>query len=115
MNKFNAVFNIYFCFGTASLDLGSFDTICLIRFWIMVRRTEKTLQHLEACVHERLPMMYDSEHPIHSLTKHKIYLTFHRHPTYILVRFFLFYFIFINSLDNNFIFTYKIYCELILR
>ena len=51
----------------------------------MVRRTEKTLQHLAASAHERLPLMYESSHPLTTLSKHRVLITFHRRPTYVLV------------------------------
>ncbi|MCL4130060.1 UNVERIFIED_CONTAM: hypothetical protein GTU68_032439, partial [Idotea baltica] len=61
------------------------ELISELRYWIMVRRTEKTLQHLEGTAHERLPLMYGASHPLHSLSKHKVFITFHRHPMYILI------------------------------
>lgn len=51
----------------------------------MVRRTEKTLQHLPATAHERLPLMYFATHPLNSLGKHKVFITFHKHPGYVVV------------------------------
>lgn len=61
------------------------DPSLLVRYWVMLRRTEKTLQHLEGTAHERLPFLLQSNHLLQSLNKHKVFITFHHHPTYILV------------------------------
>lgn len=61
------------------------DLISELRYWLMVRRTEKTLQHLPATAHERLPLMYFATHPLNSLGKHKVFITFHKHPGYVVI------------------------------
>ncbi|KAF2357663.1 Mediator complex subunit Med14 [Trinorchestia longiramus] len=61
------------------------ELISELRYWLMCRRTEKSLQHLAATVHDRLPLMYDPSHPLHTLPKQRVYVTFHRHPNYVLV------------------------------
>ncbi|XP_064090575.1 mediator of RNA polymerase II transcription subunit 14-like [Macrobrachium nipponense] len=61
------------------------DLISELRYWLMMRRTEKTLQHLPATAHERLPLMYYATHPLNTLGKHKAYITFHKHPGYVLI------------------------------
>ncbi|XP_011505329.1 PREDICTED: mediator of RNA polymerase II transcription subunit 14 [Ceratosolen solmsi marchali] len=56
-----------------------------LRFWITQKRCEKTLQHLPATSHEKLPLVYQADHPITSISKHRIFVQFHRHPTVILI------------------------------
>ncbi|XP_003426298.1 mediator of RNA polymerase II transcription subunit 14 [Nasonia vitripennis] len=56
-----------------------------LRFWITQKRCEKTLQHLPATPHEKLPLLYQPDHPITSISKHRMYVQFHRHPTVILI------------------------------
>ncbi|OXU18250.1 hypothetical protein TSAR_004954 [Trichomalopsis sarcophagae] len=56
-----------------------------LRFWITQKRCEKTLQHLPATSHEKLPLLYQPDHPITSISKHRMYVQFHRHPTVILI------------------------------
>ncbi|XP_069951708.1 mediator of RNA polymerase II transcription subunit 14-like isoform X2 [Cherax quadricarinatus] len=61
------------------------DLISELRYWLMLRRTEKTLQHLPATAHEHLPLMYYTSHPLNSLGKHKVFITFHKHPGYVVI------------------------------
>jgi mediator of RNA polymerase II transcription subunit 14 len=56
-----------------------------LRFWITQRRCEKTLQHLPASAHERLPVMHAADHPIAKLSRHKMFVRLHRHQRVILV------------------------------
>ena len=56
-----------------------------LRFWITQKRCEKTLQHLPATPHEKLPLLYQPDHPITLINKHRMYVQFHRHPTVILI------------------------------
>ncbi|XP_059480317.1 mediator of RNA polymerase II transcription subunit 14 isoform X2 [Neocloeon triangulifer] len=56
-----------------------------LRFWITQRRCEKTLQHLPATAHERLPVMHAADHPIAKLSRHKMFVRLHRHQRVILV------------------------------
>lgn len=56
-----------------------------LRFWITQRRCEKTLQHLPATAHEKLPLLHQSDHPITKISRHKMYVQLHRHPNVILI------------------------------
>lgn len=56
-----------------------------LRYWITQRRCEKTLQHLPATAHERLPLMHHSDHEITKIGKHRMYVQLHRHPNVVLV------------------------------
>lgn len=56
-----------------------------IRFWITQRRCEKTLQHLPATSHERLPVLHHPDHPMSKIGRHRMFVQLHRHPTIILV------------------------------
>lgn len=56
-----------------------------LRFWITQRRCEKTLQHLPATTHEKLPLLHHPDHPLTKIGRHKMYVRLHRHPTVILV------------------------------
>ncbi|KAF4526396.1 hypothetical protein B566_EDAN012686 [Ephemera danica] len=56
-----------------------------LRFWITQRRCEKTLQHLPASPHERLPLLHHADHPITKISRHKIFVRLHRHQRVILV------------------------------
>lgn len=56
------------------------------RYWITQRRCEKTLQHLPATPHERLPLLHHPDHPLTKLSRHRMYIQLHRHPSVILVR-----------------------------
>lgn len=57
-----------------------------LRYWITQRRCEKTLQHLPATPHERLPLLHAPDHPITKIGRHKIFVKFHRHRNVILVK-----------------------------
>ncbi|XP_076298705.1 mediator complex subunit 14 [Lasioglossum baleicum] len=56
-----------------------------LRFWITQRRCEKTLQHLPATSHERLPILHHPEHPMSKISRHRMFVQLHRHPTVILI------------------------------
>ncbi|XP_050305905.1 mediator of RNA polymerase II transcription subunit 14 [Anthonomus grandis grandis] len=56
-----------------------------LRYWITQRRCEKTLQHLPATAHERLPLLHAPDHPITKIGKHHMYITFHRHTNVVLI------------------------------
>ncbi|XP_032682223.1 mediator of RNA polymerase II transcription subunit 14 isoform X1 [Odontomachus brunneus] len=56
-----------------------------LRFWITQRRCEKTLQHLPATAHERLPILYHPDHPMSKISRHRMFVQLHRHPTVILI------------------------------
>jgi mediator of RNA polymerase II transcription subunit 14 len=59
--------------------------IAELRFWITQRRCEKTLQHLPATAHERLPLLHHSDHPLTKIGRHRMYVQLHRHPNVVLV------------------------------
>lgn len=54
-----------------------------LRFWITKRRCEKTLQHLPAASHLRLPLVNATA--IASIGRHKVFVKLHRHSNIILV------------------------------
>lgn len=56
-----------------------------LRYWITQRRCEKTLQHLPATSHERLPLLHATNHPLSLIGRHKLYVRFNRHPNVIMV------------------------------
>ncbi|EEZ97239.1 Mediator of RNA polymerase II transcription subunit 14-like Protein [Tribolium castaneum] len=56
-----------------------------LRFWITQRRCEKTLQHLPATAHERLPLLHHSDHPLTKIGRHRMYIQLHRHPNVVLI------------------------------
>lgn len=61
------------------------NLISELRYWITQRRCEKTLQHLPATPHERLPLLYHSDHPMSKINKHRMFVQLHRHPAIILI------------------------------
>ncbi|XP_070163425.1 mediator of RNA polymerase II transcription subunit 14 isoform X4 [Polyergus mexicanus] len=56
-----------------------------LRFWITQRRCEKTLQHLAATPHERLPVLHHPDHPMSKISRHRMFVQLHRHPNVILI------------------------------
>ncbi|CAH2229902.1 jg24513 [Pararge aegeria aegeria] len=56
-----------------------------LRFWLVARRCEKTLQHLPASVCEHLPFLHGPDHPLNKLAPDRLYVTLHRHTDHILV------------------------------
>lgn len=50
-----------------------------------IRRCEKTLQHLPATAHERLPLLHLPDHPMTRIGRHRVYVRLHRHPNTILI------------------------------
>lgn len=56
-----------------------------LRYWITQRRCEKTLQHLPATAHEKLPLLYNVDHSLNKIGRHRMYVQLHRHPNVILV------------------------------
>ncbi|XP_065344128.1 mediator of RNA polymerase II transcription subunit 14 isoform X2 [Cloeon dipterum] len=56
-----------------------------VRFWLAQRRCEKTLQHLPASAHERLPLLHAADHPLTRLSRHRMYVRLHRHRRVILL------------------------------
>ena len=60
-------------------------TMNIYRYWITQRRCEKTLQHLPATPHERLPLLHLPDHPMSKIGRHRMFVRLHRHPNVILV------------------------------
>ncbi|KAI8429987.1 hypothetical protein MSG28_000441 [Choristoneura fumiferana] len=56
-----------------------------LRFWLVARRCEKTLQHLPASVCSHLPFLHGPEHPLGRLAPDRLYVTLHRHTDHILI------------------------------
>ncbi|KAI4496983.1 hypothetical protein M0802_007931 [Mischocyttarus mexicanus] len=56
-----------------------------LRFWITQRRCEKTLQHLPATSSERLPVLHHPDHPMSKISRHRMFIQLHRHPSVILI------------------------------
>lgn len=54
-----------------------------LRYWITKRRCEKTLQHLPAASHLRLPLLNSTA--IANIGRHKVFVKLHRHSNIILV------------------------------
>ncbi|KAL1123440.1 hypothetical protein AAG570_002520 [Ranatra chinensis] len=61
------------------------NLISELRFWITQRRCEKTLQHLPATPHERLPLLHHPDHPLSKIGRHRMFIRLHRHPSIILI------------------------------
>ncbi|CAH2068775.1 unnamed protein product, partial [Iphiclides podalirius] len=56
-----------------------------LRFWLVARRCEKTLQHLPASVCEHLPFLHGPDHPLTKLSPDRLYVTLHRHTDHLLI------------------------------
>lgn len=56
-----------------------------LRYWLTQRRCEKTLQHLPATPHERLPLLHHPDHPMAKIGRHRMFIRLHRHPNVILI------------------------------
>ncbi|CAG0893105.1 unnamed protein product [Darwinula stevensoni] len=56
-----------------------------LRFSIVMCRIQKTLEHVPASVHEKLPLLYSQNHRMHKLGRHKVFITLHKYPSCILV------------------------------
>ncbi|KAJ8894673.1 hypothetical protein PR048_007338 [Dryococelus australis] len=56
-----------------------------LRYWVTQRRCEKTLQHLPATPHERLPLLHHPDHPMSKIGRHRMFVRLHRHPNVILI------------------------------
>lgn len=58
-----------------------------LRYWITVRRCEKTLQHLPATCHDTLPLRFsgpENEAKVKEM-KHRVFIKLHRHPNMLLI------------------------------
>lgn len=56
-----------------------------LRYWLVKRRCEKTLQHLPASAKERLPIITSPAHPATKIGRHKMFIQLHRHSNVILI------------------------------
>ncbi|XP_066901143.1 mediator of RNA polymerase II transcription subunit 14 [Halyomorpha halys] len=56
-----------------------------LRYWITQRRCEKTLQHLPATPHERLPLLHYPDHPLSKIGRHRMFIRLHRHRNTVLI------------------------------
>ncbi|XP_045542671.1 mediator of RNA polymerase II transcription subunit 14 [Papilio machaon] len=56
-----------------------------LRYWLVARRCEKTVQHLPASVCEHLPFLHGPDHPLNKLSTDRLYVTLHRHTDYLLI------------------------------
>ncbi|XP_015120340.1 mediator of RNA polymerase II transcription subunit 14 isoform X1 [Diachasma alloeum] len=56
-----------------------------LRFWITQRRCEKTLQHLPATPHEKLPILHNPEFTMSNISRHRMFVRLHRHPNVVLI------------------------------
>ncbi|KAG6452583.1 hypothetical protein O3G_MSEX007707 [Manduca sexta] len=70
----------------AATDVSQIRTLLThLRFWLVARRCEKTLQHLPASVCEHLPFLHGPDHPLNKLSPDRLYVTLHRHTDHILI------------------------------
>ncbi|XP_028175096.1 mediator of RNA polymerase II transcription subunit 14 [Ostrinia furnacalis] len=70
----------------AATDLPQIKALLTqLRFWLVARRCEKTLQHLPASVCEHLPFLHGPDHPLNKLSPDRLYVTLHRHTDHILI------------------------------
>ncbi|XP_055926040.1 mediator of RNA polymerase II transcription subunit 14-like isoform X1 [Argiope bruennichi] len=61
------------------------NLISELRFWITVRRCEKTIQHLPATASEHLPLIIQPDHELNKFSKHKLYIKLCRHQEYYII------------------------------
>lgn len=72
--------------ATLNSDLNRLQSLVSeLRYWITKRRCEKTLQHLPATSHHRLPLLHATDHPIAKIGRHKVFVKLHRQSNIILV------------------------------
>lgn len=61
-------------------DRSKFNAlISELRFWIILRRCEKTLQPLPVMITDDLPLIHDEDHPISQLAKRRLFVKLCRH------------------------------------
>ncbi|XP_071034254.1 mediator of RNA polymerase II transcription subunit 14 isoform X1 [Parasteatoda tepidariorum] len=56
-----------------------------LRFWITVRRCEKTIQHLPAIATEHLPLVIPPDHELAKFSKHRLFIKLCRHQEYYII------------------------------
>ncbi|KAK2711127.1 mediator of RNA polymerase II transcription subunit 14-like [Artemia franciscana] len=61
------------------------NALAELRFCVIQRRCEKTLQHLPVSLHYKLPLIFSLEHRRYKLGKHKILIKLHKHPNSVIV------------------------------
>ncbi|XP_076370105.1 mediator complex subunit 14 isoform X1 [Tachypleus tridentatus] len=67
-------------------DLGQVEALVLdLRYWVVLRRCEKTIQHLPVLSSEQLPLIVLPEHPVAQLGKHKLFIKLCKHHNYYVV------------------------------
>lgn len=68
-------------------DMSKLDALVAeLRFWIVLRRCEKTLQSLPVMTLDNLPLAQTNDHPITLLAKHKLFIKLCRHTnSYVVV------------------------------
>ncbi|GAB6020174.1 Mediator of RNA polymerase II transcription subunit 14 [Chamberlinius hualienensis] len=61
-----------------------------LKFWIVLQRCRKSIQHLPAVAMEKLPLLHSQDHPINQLSRHKLYIKLCKHPnSYLIVELFV--------------------------
>lgn len=55
------------------------------RFWITIRRCEKTIQHLPALASEHLPLLIPPDHELAKFSKHRLFIKLCKHQEYYIV------------------------------
>ncbi|KFM63332.1 Mediator of RNA polymerase II transcription subunit 14, partial [Stegodyphus mimosarum] len=61
------------------------NLISELRFWITVRRCEKTIQHLPALASEHLPLLIPPDHELSKFSKHKLFIKLCKHQEYYII------------------------------
>lgn len=56
-----------------------------LKFWIVLQRCRKSVQHLLALSYEKLPIVHPPDHPLARLSKHRLYVKLCKHPNSYLV------------------------------
>lgn len=67
-------------------DLNKLESVITeLRFWITLRRCEKTVQHLPVLATEQLPLIIPPDHPLSKCGKHKLFIKLCKHQQYYVV------------------------------
>ncbi|XP_023219267.1 mediator of RNA polymerase II transcription subunit 14-like [Centruroides sculpturatus] len=67
-------------------DLSKLESlISELRFWITMRRCEKTIQHLPAMASEQLSLNVPSDHPLVKFGTHKLFIKLCKHQNFYIV------------------------------
>lgn len=61
------------------------NLISELRFWITVRRCEKTIQHLPALASEHLPLIIPPDHELAKFSKHRLFIKLCKHQEYYII------------------------------